>query len=106
MVPGLVSAVLIWPQLRVPKVWFGLFGLVFVGTSWWVASDLSHFVETRSSSESMGLRTVYLFLSETGKPLLQLMCGFLAAAFISWKFPGRDTRSLNPSLATEEAGSD
>lgn len=55
----------------------------------WVGGDLIRGVEARGSSGNIGLRVIFLFLSETGKPVLQLTIGCFLAAIISWVLASR-----------------
>ena len=86
IVPILVGAEWIWPQLRVPKVWFRLSWLALSGTVLWLGVDLYHYVEERGLSQSVGLRVIFLFLRETGIPALQLTLGFFIAGLFSSRF--------------------
>ena len=83
-VPVLAAAVWIWPKLRSAKVWLVLFGVALLATALWVGNDLIHFVDVKKGSmENVGVRTLYLFLSEPDIPAPQLIFGFLVAALFS-----------------------
>ncbi len=82
-VPALAAVVWIWPRLRSPNVWLILALLFLLATGLWVGNDLIHFVQVKGSMENIGLRTLYLFLSEPDKPVLQLTCGFFMAGLFS-----------------------
>lgn len=82
-VPALLAAVWIWAKLRSPKVWFALALLSFLALVLWVGNDLLRFVEVKGSMENVGLRTLYLFVSEPDKPVLQLIFGFAMAGLFS-----------------------
>ena len=85
-VPALVAAVWIWPKLRSPRVWFTLFVLAFLATAIWVGYDLTCFLQGKGSWGGVGLRTLYLFVSEPDKPVLQLIFGLFMAGLFSWIF--------------------
>lgn len=99
IVPILVGAEWIWPRLRAPKIWFRLFLLAFLGTMLWLGVDLYHYVEERGMSQSVGLRVIFLFLSETRIPALQLTFGFFIAGLFSSRFKQPDAQDLDSGAA-------
>ncbi|MEL7497626.1 MAG: hypothetical protein AAFN77_08460 [Planctomycetota bacterium] len=88
-VPGLLFAIWIWPQLKMPRIWLTLFLLALIGTMVWVSMDLNEFIAARSSSNGSPRRVLYLVLSETDLPFVQLTIGFFAATLSSWQVPKR-----------------
>ena len=83
IVPTLGGAVWIWPQLRVPKIWFGLFFIAAVGVAVWLGMDLSEYAAEQRPSKNLALRTLFLFLSTTDIPALQLVCGLFTAGCLA-----------------------
>jgi len=90
------------PKLRTAKVWFALFLLVFLCSAGWIGVDLYQFTQARGSSKEMGLRTLYLLLSNTNLPALQCTLGFLMGALLSWQLG----KPVDATLDRPEANSD
>ena len=99
-VPLLVAAVWIWPKVRLPKLWFGLFLLTSLATVIWVGNDLLHFLQVKGTWGQSGLRTLYLLLSEPDKPALQLIIGFLLAALFSRLLNKPSAVEIHPPVQT------
>ena len=85
IVPLLAGAVWVVPALRVTRVWFAFFVLALLATTIWLGFDLYQFADSRDSINGAGLRTIYLFLSRTQIPALQLTLGMLTAGVLSWR---------------------
>ena len=100
----MVAAVWIWPVVRSPRLWFGLSVLAIAGAAIWMATDLFPFIESRGWSSAVGLRALFLFISEVDKPVLQLICGLLLAAFFARRYSNADARKTTaaPSPAIDE----
>ena len=89
LVPAFVAAVWIWPTLRLPTLWLTCFLLTLAGTALWIVSDLIGFLDTPAGSKGSLLRTVYLLLRDTDKPVLQCMLGTALAALFAGRLPRR-----------------
>jgi hypothetical protein len=100
IVPALVAAPWIWPRLRAPKVWLALFVVALLGTAIWLGVDSVRFVEARGTAKSVGLRVLFMLLSETGKPVLPVLCGSFLAAIFSQHLIKQAIQK--PNLATGE----
>lgn len=81
----MVAAVWVWPRLRKPKVWFGLFSVTLIGATIWLGMDLHEFVDTQGTSEKAGVRLLFTLLSATGIPVVPTAMGSLMAGLISWR---------------------
>jgi hypothetical protein len=99
LVPLMVAAVWIWPKTRSPKFWFGLFLLASLATVIWLGNDLIRFLQVKGTWDQIGLRAVYLFLSEPDKPVLQLVFGLLLAGLFSRRLTHLDPNQLNQKAA-------
>ena len=63
----------------------------------WLGLDLYRFVESRGSVQGLPLRILYVFLSETGKPVLPVMLGsFLAGMFSRRYRPAASAQDGSP----------
>ena len=98
----MLAAVWIWPKLRSPGMWFGLLLLTILGTTVWLGPDLYQFVETRGWSQAVALRTLFRFISDVDKPMLQLILGTLLAALFSWRFAKPNLTDSSPPLAAAQ----
>ena len=91
--------------MRVARVWLALFVLTFLGSIIWLGIDLYQFAESRDSINGAGLRTIYLFLSQTRIPALQLTLGMLMAAVLSWRLSrAAGTSPVDPQSDPEHEG--
>lgn len=96
IVPACIAAVWIAPGLRIPKLWFGLCLATMLATTIWLGMDLYQFVTSRGGANGLPLRVLYVFLSQTGKPVLQLMLGTFLAGVFCW----RRSDTVPPGLAS------
>ncbi len=88
----MLAAVWIWPKLRIWKVWLVVCLLATLGTVAWLLSDLNGF-EAGAKSSNLGMRLLYVALSETDKPLIQLALGSCFATLFSFfRRPKADSR--------------
>jgi len=86
IVPLILGTIWIAPELRAAGVWFTLFLLAFLCSASWIGVDLYQFTQAQGSSKEIGLRTLFLLLSNTNVPALQATFGFLMGALLSWQF--------------------
>lgn len=72
-------------MLRATRIWFGLCSLVLLGATVWLGWDLNLFAQDGGTWDQFPLRLLYVLLSETGKPVVQVALGSLLAAVFSWR---------------------
>ena len=60
--------------------------------------DAAKFLEARGTAKSVGVRLVYVMLSETGKPVLPVLAGSFLAAVISRRLTKQSQEK--PNVAT------
>ena len=85
----MLCAVWVWPALRAPRFWAGVALTTLVVAGVWLGYDLSTFeTQQASSSQNTGspnlwLRMLYVLLSETDRPVVQVTAGSILAALFS-----------------------
>ena len=83
LVPGLLSAVWIWPRLRVPRFWLTASVVMFLATTVWLGLDIQKFLDRGGSSSKAGVRLLYKLFRETDRPVIPIATGCLVAGLFS-----------------------
>ena len=82
IVPGMLAAVWIWPELRIPTLWFGLCVVILMAAAVWLGMDLRQFLATRETSDKAIIRPLFTLYMSSDTPVLPLVLGSFVTGLI------------------------
>ena len=81
----MLSALWMWPRLRMTKFWLTASVVTCLGTAVLLGLDVQKFLDRGGASSKTGVRLLYKLFREIDRPVIPFATGCLAASLFSFR---------------------